>query len=164
MVIKEDTRSLPGSLIDQSPSAGEQMNASPVVCAEDGYRSQGSEDFGEVKVVDIEEQGKADVVEEAPKASEVAKRRDPEEEFFMLAVLALKMQYTENQEGDFIYQIDSSKLFEQVKQIKLPFHKWYAWIDTKFSMMKVAFEQEQEDLYNDPCKNPAGLVNPYKKE
>lgn len=31
-------------------------------------------------------------------------------------------------------------------------------------MMKVAFEQEQEDLYNDPCKNPDGLVNPYKKQ
>jgi len=69
-------------------------------------------------------------------------RRDPEEEFFMLAILALKMQHTESQEAEFIYQVDSQKLFEQVKQIKLPFHKWYAWLDTKFSMMKIAFEQE----------------------
>lgn len=30
-------------------------------------------------------------------------------------------------------------------------------------MMKIAFEQEQEDLYNDPAKNPEGLVNPYKR-
>ena len=30
-------------------------------------------------------------------------------------------------------------------------------------MMKIAFEQEQEDLYNDPLKNPDGLENPYKK-
>jgi len=59
-------------------------------------------------------------------------RRDPEEEFFMLAILALKMQHTESQEAEFIYQVDSQKLFEQVKQIKLPFHKWYAWLDTKF--------------------------------
>lgn len=59
-------------------------------------------------------------------------RRDPEEEFFMLAILALKMQHTESQEAEFIYQVDSLKLFEQVKQIKLPFHKWYAWLDTKF--------------------------------
>jgi hypothetical protein len=31
----------------------------------------------------------------------------PEEEFFMLAILALKMQHTENHEAEFIYQIDS---------------------------------------------------------
>lgn len=30
-------------------------------------------------------------------------------------------------------------------------------------MMKIAFEQEQEDLYNDPLKNPDGLENPYKR-
>lgn len=30
-------------------------------------------------------------------------------------------------------------------------------------MMKIAFEQEQEDLYNDPVKNPEGLINPYKR-
>ena len=34
-------------------------------------------------------------------------RKDPEEEFFMLQILALKMQYTEYQEAEFIYQIDS---------------------------------------------------------
>lgn len=89
-------------------------------------------------------------------------RRDPEEEFFMLAILALKMQHTENHEAEFIYQIDSQKLYEQVKQIKIPFHKWYQWLETKFCLLKVAYEQEQEELYNDPVKNPEGLINPYK--
>lgn len=82
----------------------------------------------------------------------------------MLAILALKMQHTEHAEAEFIYKIDSQKLFEQIKQIKLPFHKWYQWLDTKFQMMKIAYEQEQEDLYNDPTKNPDGLKNPYEKK
>lgn len=82
----------------------------------------------------------------------------------MLAILALKMQHTENAEAEFIYKIDSQKLFEQIKQIKIPFHKWYSWLDTKFQMMKIAYEQEQEDLYNDPLKNPDGLMNPYVKK
>lgn len=80
----------------------------------------------------------------------------------MLAILALKMQHTENHEAEFIYQIDSQKLYEQVKQIKIPFHKWYQWLETKFCLLKVAYEQEQEELYNDPVKNPEGLINPYK--
>lgn len=130
--------------------------------------------MAEVNVELVEEQGRGDLppvcveqetMQKTPgMMNNVTLRRDPEEEFFMLAILALKMQHTENQEGEFIYQVDSQKLFEQVKQIKLPFHKWYAWLDTKFSMMKIAFEQEQEDLYNDPVKNPEGLVNPYKRE
>lgn len=173
--IKADTNSMPGSF-----TAGEAMldNGTPVVCADDGFRSQQSEEeLEEVNVELVEEQGKGEVVvleEEEEKAAPLAAskkpmvapltlRRDPEEEYFMLAILALKMQHTENHEAEFIYQIDSAKLFEQVKQIKLPFHKWYSWLDTKFSMMKVAFEQEQEDLYNDPKKNPDGLVNPYKR-
>ena len=35
-------------------------------------------------------------------------------------------------------------------------------METKFCLLKVAYEQEQEELYNDPVKNPEGLVNPYK--
>lgn len=30
--------------------------------------------------------------------------------------------------------------------------------------MKIAYEQEQEDLYNDPSKNPEGLKNPYQQK
>ena len=33
-------------------------------------------------------------------------RRDPEEEFFMLAILALKMQYSENAEAEFLQKVD----------------------------------------------------------
>ena len=69
-------------------------------------------------------------------------KKDPEEEFFMLAVLALKMQHTENQDAEFIYQVDSQKFFEQVKKLKIPFHKWYQWIDAELQLIKIQYEQE----------------------
>lgn len=34
-------------------------------------------------------------------------RRDPEEEYFMLAVLALKMIHTEEDDAEFIYEINA---------------------------------------------------------
>lgn len=43
------------------------------------------------------------------------KRRDPEEEFFMLSVLALKMTHTEEHDAEYIYEIHAQKLFNQVK-------------------------------------------------
>jgi len=164
MVIKEDTHSMPGSLIEPSGEPAYDNESPAVVCADDEYKSQKSDEFADVKVEAVEEQGKVGDEKIVEKKNQVTLRRDPEEEFFMLAILAHKMQHIENQETEFIYQVDSAKLFEQVKENKLPFHKWYAWLDTKFQMMKVAFEQEQEDLYNDPSKNPEGLVNPYKKQ
>ena len=59
-------------------------------------------------------------------------RRDPEEEFFMLSVLALKMTHTEEYDAEYIYEISAVKLFQQVKQLKIPFHKWYKWLETRF--------------------------------
>lgn len=38
-------------------------------------------------------------------------RREPEEEFFFLAILALKMIHTENGEAEYIYEINGPKLF-----------------------------------------------------
>ena len=39
-------------------------------------------------------------------------RRDPQEEFFKLAILSLKMIHTEKEEAEYIYEINSTKLFE----------------------------------------------------
>ena len=39
-------------------------------------------------------------------------KRDPEEEFFMLAVLALKMVHNEEfDESEYVYQVSAGKLF-----------------------------------------------------
>lgn len=52
-------------------------------------------------------------------------RRDPQEEYFKLAILSLKMIHTEKEEAEYIYEINSEKLFQQVKQLQVPFHRWY---------------------------------------
>jgi hypothetical protein len=66
---------------------------------------------------------------------EVNLRRDPEEEYFMLAVLAHKMIHTEEYEAEYIYEINSQKLLLQVKALKIPFHRWYQWLGTRFSQL-----------------------------
>ena len=55
-------------------------------------------------------------------------RRDPEEEYFRLSVLSLKMLYNEL-ERDWIFQISSKKMFKRCKKENVPFHHWYRWID-----------------------------------
>ena len=60
-------------------------------------------------------------------------RRDPEEEFFMLAVLALKMCHNEQySDAEYLYEISANKLLSSVRNLQLPFHKWYGWIETRF--------------------------------
>lgn len=38
------------------------------------------------------------------------------------------MQYND-MDRDFVFQISSKKLFKTCKKEKVPFHKWYGWID-----------------------------------
>ena len=56
--------------------------------------------------------------------------RDPEEEYFRLSVLSLKMQFNDL-DRDFVFQVSSKKLFKACKREKVPFHRWYAWIEDK---------------------------------
>ncbi len=47
------------------------------------------------------------------------KRKDPEEEFFMLSIVSLKMIHSEDSEeyeAECIYQINAKKLFDQVRE------------------------------------------------
>lgn len=111
-VVVQDMNSMPGSFADAS-GANDIDVMCPDINADDEYRSQKSADEIEVQVQVIEEQGKSlDKPEAAKDTKNINLRRDPEEEFFMLAILALKMQHTENHEAEFIYQIDSQKLYE----------------------------------------------------
>ena len=43
-------------------------------------------------------------------------KRDPEEEFFMLAVLSLKMLHNEEyDDAEYVYEISAAKLFRKVR-------------------------------------------------
>ena len=50
----------------------------------------------------------ADIEQTTP---DYSARRDPEEEFFMLSVLALKMEHTEEDAAEYIYEVSAQKLF-----------------------------------------------------
>lgn len=70
-------------------------------------------------------------------------QRDPEEEFFMLAVLALKMLHNEQYEdAEYVYEVSAAKLFKQVRSQQLPFHRWYKWLERKFADLREAFKRQ----------------------
>lgn len=72
-------------------------------------------------------------------------KRDPEEEFFMLAVLALKMLHNEQYEdAEYVYEISAAKLFRQVRSQNLPFHRWYKWLERKFFELRDAFKKSEQ--------------------
>lgn len=77
-------------------------------------------------------------------------KRDPEEEFFMLAVLALKMVHNEEyEEAEYVYEISAGKLFRQVRTQNMPFHRWYKWLEEKFADLRQAFLKEAEAQLTD---------------
>lgn len=66
-------------------------------------------------------------------------KRDPEEEFFMLAVLSLKMTHNEQfEQSEYVYEISAGKLFRQVRNLNLPFHRWFKWLENKFLELREA--------------------------
>ena len=55
--------------------------------------------------------------------------------------MANKTIHTEKCEGsnidpEYIYEINAKNLFEQAKKLKIPFHKWYQWLDNTFEEMQ----------------------------
>ena len=77
-------------------------------------------------------------------------KRDPEEEFFMLAVLALKMVHNEEyDEAEYVYEISAGKLFRQVRTQNMPFHRWYKWLEDKFASLRDGFLKEAESKKTD---------------
>ena len=108
--------SRPGSFLDPSQS----------LTAEQEYRSNGDEeeyvDDVNIEVNYDQSPGQDEPIEATPTnplahlqpiknepeyLKEVNLRRDPEEEYFMLAVLAHKMIHTEEYEAEYIYDIDT---------------------------------------------------------
>lgn len=71
-------------------------------------------------------------------------KRDPEEEFFMLSVLALKLLHTEEFDYyDYIYQVNAGVFWKEVKESDLPFHQWYRWLEKKlFDLRRLGLEHK----------------------
>ena len=123
--------------------------------ADQDYRSNSDhgEDFDDIDVGLDSKDKKDEKLESTPtKENPLAEinqesiplRRDPEEEFFMLSVLALKMTHTEEYDAEYIYEISAQKLFLQVKSLRIPFHKWYTWLETRFNQLQQVHQKEKE--------------------
>ena len=54
--------------------------------------------------------------------------KDPEEEYFRLSCLALKIIYDER-DSDFQFSVTPAKLYRKCQKLNIPFHLWYTWIE-----------------------------------
>jgi hypothetical protein len=60
----------------------------------------------------------------------------------MLAVLAHKMLHNElYEDAEYVYEVSAGKLFRQVRGEKMPFHRWYKWLEKKFDDLRDAFKK-----------------------
>lgn len=57
----------------------------------------------------------------------LAERKDAEEEFFKMLLLACKMNYVKA--FPTVMKVDASKLYKDVKGLKKPFFEWPQWIE-----------------------------------
>ena len=61
----------------------------------------------------------------------LAERQEPEEEYFRLSVLSLKMQlYAADQS---FFSKSSSQLLKECQKQEVPFHEWYDWIRSQLA-------------------------------
>lgn len=64
-------------------------------------------------------------------------QRDPDEDYFMMAVLSLKMIHNEKYDDtDYCFYISASTLYQEVLDRGMPFHKWYSFIEYKFMELR----------------------------
>lgn len=70
-------------------------------------------------------------------------RKDPEEEYFRLSCLALKIIYNE-QDTDFVFTVAPGKLYQKCKKQKIPFHLWYNWIEKELKKVNETQKKAQQ--------------------
>ena len=55
---------------------------------------------------------------------------DPDQDYFMMSVLALKMIHNEMYDDtDYCFYISPPQLWKEVKAVDMPFHKWYKFVE-----------------------------------
>lgn len=59
-----------------------------------------------------------------------SQRIDPEEEYFRMSALSVKMQFT-SVDPDFVFAISSKKLLKQCRKEGVEFHRMYDWLHAK---------------------------------
>ena len=73
-------------------------------------------------------------------------KRDPEEEYFMLAVLSHKMLHNEKyDDASYAYELSAGRLFKAVRDEGMPFHRWYNWLELRFENYRKDFIKKIEE-------------------
>ena len=90
-----------------------------------------------------------------------APAKDPEEEYFRLSCLALKIIYDER-DCDFLFSVTPGKLYAKCQKLNIPFHLWYTWIEKELQKIneyqrrkleaaqrpKTLLERLQDSIFN----------------
>ncbi len=45
------------------------------------------------------------------------------------------------EDAEYVYEVSAGKLFRQVRGEKMPFHRWYKWLEKKFDDLRDAFKK-----------------------
>ena len=78
--------------------------------------------------------------------------RDPDEDYFMMAVLSLKMIHNEKYEdADYCFYMSPKQLYQEVLHVGMPFHLWYIHIEAKFNDLReqYVFKNQKMDEMED---------------
>eukprot|EP00347_Sterkiella_histriomuscorum_P000956 403373885 len=75
--------------------------------------------------------------------TEAPDRKNPEEEYFRLTVLSVKMLHNEKNQ-DYVIEVNPKKLYKKVKSEKIAFHCWYPWVEKE--ILEIA-KTQRPDLY-----------------
>jgi hypothetical protein len=62
-------------------------------------------------------------------------RRDPEEEYFTLTVLACKMVLIQEEPDLMEVDINARKLYKMVKAEEIAFHHWHIWVKERINKL-----------------------------
>jgi hypothetical protein len=66
---------------------------------------------------------------------------DLEGDYFQMTFLAVKMLHVQEYDSDeYIKKADANKMYERAKQLKLPFYKWYEWIENQFESLRTGID------------------------
>ena len=56
------------------------------------------------------------------------------------------MIHTESyDDAEYVYELSAAKLFRQVRDLRMPFHQWYKWLEDKFGFIRIAFMAQLEE-------------------
>ena len=84
-----------------------------------------------------------------------AKDVDAEDDYFQMTFLAVKMIHVQEYDSDeYLLKADSDTLYKKAKQFKIPFYRWYEWVESQFEALRTGIEESQLGEINFESEGP----------